>query len=50
MERNNVVILNDDDGNEAECGFLDLRPNREKEYVVLQETWIIGHVNAYRPV
>lgn len=35
MENNNIIILNDDDGNEVELEFLDLIPYRGKEYVVL---------------
>ena len=35
MENNNIVILNDNNGNEVEFEFLDLIPYRGKEYVVL---------------
>lgn len=35
MEKDNIIILNDDDGNEVEFEFLDLIPFRNKEYVVL---------------
>lgn len=35
MENNNIIALNDDDGNEVEFEFLDLIPYRRKEYVVL---------------
>lgn len=35
MENDNIIILNDDDGNEVEFEFLDLIPYRGKEYVVL---------------
>lgn len=35
MENDNIIILNDDDGNEVEFEFLDLIPFRGKEYVVL---------------
>lgn len=35
MENDNLIILNDDEGNEVEFEFLDLIPYRGKEYVVL---------------
>ena len=35
MENDNIIILNDDNGNEVEFEFLDLIPYRGKEYVVL---------------
>lgn len=35
MEKDNIIILNDDDGNEVEFEFLDLIPFRNKDYVVL---------------
>lgn len=35
MENDNIIILNDDSGNEVEFEFLDLVPYRGKEYVVL---------------
>lgn len=35
MENDNIIVLNDDDGNEVEFEFLDLIPYRGKEYVVL---------------
>lgn len=35
MENENIIILNDDEGNEVELEFLDLIPYRGKEYVVL---------------
>lgn len=35
MENDNIIVLNDDDGNEVEFDFLDLIPYRGKEYVVL---------------
>lgn len=35
MENDNIIVLNDDDGNEIEFEFLDLIPYRGKEYVVL---------------
>lgn len=35
MENDNIIILNDDEGNEVEFEFLDLIPYRGKEYVVL---------------
>lgn len=35
MENDNIIVLNDDDGNEIELEFLDLIPYRGKEYVVL---------------
>lgn len=35
MENENTIILNDDEGNEAEFEFLDLIPYRGREYVVL---------------
>lgn len=35
MENDNIIVLNDDDGNEVEFKFLDLIPYRGKEYVVL---------------
>ena len=35
MENENIIVLNDDEGNEAEFEFLDLIPYRGKEYVVL---------------
>jgi len=38
MENDNLIILNDDDGNEVEFEFLDLIPYRGKEYVVLLPT------------
>jgi uncharacterized protein YrzB (UPF0473 family) len=36
MENENIIVLNDDEGNEAEFEFLDLIPYRGKEYVVLR--------------
>lgn len=35
MDNDNIIVLNDDDGNEVEFEFLDLIPYRGKEYVVL---------------
>lgn len=35
MENENVIVLNDEDGNEATFEFLDLIPYRGKEYVIL---------------
>lgn len=35
MENDNIIILNDDNGNEVEFEFLDLIPYRGNEYVVL---------------
>lgn len=35
MEKDNIIILNDDEGNEVEFEFLDLVAYRGKEYVVL---------------
>ena len=35
MENENIIVLNDDEGNEAEFEILDLIPYRGKEYVVL---------------
>ena len=35
MENDNIIVLNDDEGNEVEMEFLDLIPYRGKEYVVL---------------
>ncbi len=35
MENDNIIILNDDEGNEVEFEFLDFIPYRGKEYVVL---------------
>ena len=35
MENENIIVLNDDEGNEAEFEFLALIPYRGKEYVVL---------------
>lgn len=38
MDNNNIIFLNDDEGNESEFEFLDLIPYRGKEYVVLLPT------------
>lgn len=38
MANDNVIILNDDEGNEVEFEFLDLIPYRGNEYVVLLPT------------
>lgn len=38
MDNDNIIILNDDEGNEAEFEFLDLIHYRGKEYVVLLPT------------
>lgn len=35
MDNDNIIVLNDDEGNEVEFEFLDLIPYRGKEYVVL---------------
>ena len=35
MNNDNIVVLNDDEGNEVEFEFLDLIPYRGREYVVL---------------
>lgn len=35
MENDNIIILNDDEGNAVEFEFLDLISYRGKEYVVL---------------
>lgn len=35
MENDNIIVLNNDEGDEVEFEFLDLIPYREKEYVVL---------------
>ncbi len=38
MDNDNIIILNDDEGNEVEFEFLDLIPYRGNEYVVLLPT------------
>ena len=38
MESENIIVLNDDEGNEIEFEFLDIIPYRGKEYVVLLPT------------
>lgn len=38
MDNDNIIILNDDEGNEVEFEFLDLISYRGKEYVVLLPT------------
>ena len=35
MDDENLIVLNDEDGNEIEFEFLDLISYRQKEYVVL---------------
>lgn len=35
MDNDNIIVLNDDEGNEVEFEFLDLISYRGKEYVVL---------------
>lgn len=35
MEGKNIIVLNDDEGNEIELEFLDLIPYGGKEYIVL---------------
>ena len=35
MRDENIIVLNDEDGNEIELEFLDIIPYRGKEYVVL---------------
>lgn len=35
MDEENIVVLNDENGNEIEFEFLDLISYRQKEYVVL---------------
>ncbi len=35
MDSENIIILNDEEGNKVEFEFLDLIPYRGKEYVVL---------------
>ena len=35
MDEENLIVLNDEDGNEIEFEFLDLISYRQKEYVVL---------------
>lgn len=35
MDEDNIIILNDVNGNEVEFEFLDLIPYRQNEYVVL---------------
>ena len=35
MDEDNIIILNDENGNEVEFEFLDLIPYRQNEYVVL---------------
>lgn len=35
MDNDNIIVLNDEEGNEVEFVFLDLIPYRGKEYVVL---------------
>lgn len=35
MDEKNLIVLNDEDGNEIEFEFLDLISYRQKEYVVL---------------
>ena len=35
MDEENLIVLNDEDGNEIEFEFLDLISYRKKEYVVL---------------
>ena len=36
MDEDNIITLNDENGNEVEFEFLDLIPYRQNEYVVLQ--------------
>lgn len=46
-ELNNIIILNDEDGNEVEFEFLDLIEYNEEEYVILlpvEETEEAGEV------
>lgn len=38
MENENIIILNDEDGNEVELEFLDLIPYRSNDYAVLFPT------------
>lgn len=35
MDEDNIITLNDENGNEVEFEFLDLIPYRQNEYVVL---------------
>ena len=35
MDEENIIVLNDENGNEIEYEFLDLISYRQKEYVVL---------------
>ena len=35
MDEENIIVLNDENGNEIEFEFLDLISYRQKEYVVL---------------
>lgn len=35
MDKENIIVLNDENGNEIEFEFLDLISYRQKEYVVL---------------
>ena len=35
MSKENIIVLNDENGNEVEFEFLDLISYRQKEYVVL---------------
>ena len=35
MDEENIIVLNDEDGNKIEFEFLDLISYRQKEYVVL---------------
>ena len=41
MDEDNIITLNDENGNEVEFEFLDLIPYRQNEYVVLLPNWEI---------
>lgn len=47
MDEDNIITLNDENGNEVEFEFLDLIPYRQNEYVVLLPYWRFGWASCY---
>ncbi len=47
MDEDNIITLNDENGNEVEFEFLDLIPYRQNEYVVLLPIGDSGWASCY---
>lgn len=46
MDEDNIITLNDENGNEVEFEFLDLIPYRQNEYVGVENEFVLETVFA----